>query len=143
MIAWPGLALGIRFSILKLLVCQSGSSDGLAGFTDGKLKLVAISKFKRGSLFLHTKDAILWLLFIITFLGGANLHARSWEISESRLGRCLLATWIEPGGASVTLWSFEQRCQESFPADRGEAHSGFAGGITCERNFFPYGRAGF
>jgi len=122
----PGLALGIS-SILKFAgVPKVVHQMALAGFTDGKLTLVAILEILSAVLFLHPKTRSFGLLFISAFLGGAICtHVQMGEFPKAVwpavfLVLAWIGTWLRH---PVTLWSFRSTvATESFHADRGEAH---------------------
>lgn len=100
LILLPGLALGVS-SILKFAgVPGVVHKMALAGFTDGKLILVAALELASSFLFLYGRTRPFGLLFLSAFLGGAICtHVQIGEISQAAGPGILLAlawtgTWL-------------------------------------------------
>lgn len=105
----PGLAVAMS-SIVKFAgVPKVVHQMALAGFSDGKLLLVAILEISSAVLFLYTKTRSFGLLLLSSFLGGAICtHVQMGEFPKAAGPTILLAlawtgTWLRH---PETLWSF-------------------------------------
>jgi DoxX-like family len=106
----PGLALGLS-SILKFAgVPGVVHKMALAGFTDGKLILVAALELASAFLFLYGRMRSFGLLFLSAFLGGAICsHVQMGELSAA-VGPGILLTLAWTGTwfrHPEMLWSFK------------------------------------
>jgi len=107
----PGVALGFS-SILKFAgVPGIVHKMALAGFTDGKLILVATLELASAFLFLYSRTRAFGLLFLSAFLGGAICsHVQTGELSAA-VGPAGLLTLAWTGSwlrHPEMLWSFDR-----------------------------------
>jgi DoxX-like family len=121
----PGLALAMS-SIVKFAgVPKVVHQMALAGFTDGRLLLVAILEILSAMLFLYPKTRSFGLLLISSFLGGAICtHVQIGEFPKA-VGPAILltlawtGTWLRH---PETLWSFRTDVSaQGIRAENGEA----------------------
>jgi hypothetical protein len=105
----PGLALGVS-GILKFAgVPGVVHTMALAGFTGGRLILVATLELVSAALFLYRPTRSFGILFLSAFLGGAICtHVQMGEISKAAgpgliLALAWIGTWLRH---PEMLWSF-------------------------------------
>lgn len=121
----PGLALAMS-SIVKFAgVPKVVHQMALAGFTDGRLLLVAILEILSAVLFLYPKTRSFGLLLLSSFLGGAICaHVQMGEFPKAVGPSILLTlawtgTWLRH---PETLWSFKTNVStQGLRAENGKA----------------------